>query len=400
MNPITVSTLSNHIANIIKQDEKLRDVWITGEVSNWKQATSGHIYFSLKDHSTNINAVMWRGQAESHNWLPRSGDQIIAHGYVGIYPDRGLYQLYVNRIQPAGQGALYAQFERLKSQLQAQGLLEEEQKKPIAQSPKRLGIVTSPTTAALQDIVQVLSRRWPLAEVILFPTLVQGSDAPEQIEAAIVSANQYTLQVAPLDTLIVARGGGSIEDLWAFNDSRVAYAIAYSELPIVTGIGHETDFTIADFVADLRMPTPSAAAAAVVPDRVEAQERLYAVQSYLSQQAVKKIGQAAQQLQQLERRLHYNHPQRQLDQHRQQLDECIVNLQKVIQRRFTQQRERNQTAKLRLEALSPLNVLQRGYSIVQKQDGSIVNEPNQLTPDEELHIRASGGTYKAKAISG
>ncbi|MEM7538728.1 MAG: exodeoxyribonuclease VII large subunit [Chloroflexota bacterium] len=300
MNPITISTLSTHIATLIENDERLRDVWVIGEVSNWKRAASGHAYFSLKDSGATINAVIWRNNANAHTWLPKSGDQIIAHGYVGLYPDRGTYQLYVNRIQPAGRGRLYEQFEALKAKLQAQGLFDDERKQPIPTpfsvervAPYRVGIVTSATAAALRDILRVFHLRWPLIEVVLFPTLVQGHEAPAQIANAIVAANQYSSGQSssndvsnptifeqilsdqytgahqPLDTLILTRGGGSIEDLWAFNDERVAYAIAQSTLPIVTGIGHEIDFTIADFVADLRMPTPSAAAAAVTPDQAE-----------------------------------------------------------------------------------------------------------------------------------
>ena len=396
MNPITVSTLSEHIANIIKQDEMLRDIWVIGEVSNWKRATSGHIYFSLKDQGANISALMWRNQADSHSWLPRSGDQIMAHGYVATYPDRGIYQLYVNRIQPAGRGELYAQFEKLKNQLQEQGYLDTAQKKPIVQAPQRVGIVTSPTAAALRDIVQVLSARWPLVEVVIFPTLVQGNEAPQQIEGAIASANLYTLHQAPLDTLIIARGGGSIEDLWAFNDSRVAYAIVYSILPVVTGIGHETDFTIADFVADLRMPTPSAAAAAVVPDQADIRERLLATRLHLVQQATRKLTETGQRFGQLKQRLSQSHPYRQLDQNRQQLDERTHRLQTAIHRLMAQQNERNRTAQLRLEALSPLNVLQRGYSIVQQQTGRVVTQPDQISPGELLHVRAAHGEYQVK----
>ena len=277
MNPITVSNLTTHIVALFEGDDALRDVWVSGEVSNWKRAASGHVYFRLKDSGAAINAVMWKGAAQGQGWLPREGDQVLAHGYVGVYAESGAYQLYVNMLRPAGRGQLYAQFEELKARLHAAGLFEADRKQALPPVPARIGIVTSPDAAALRDILRVLSARWPLAEVIVFPTLVQGSEAPAQIANAIAAANHYHVAVAPIDTLIVARGGGSIEDLWGFNDERVAYAIAGSALPVVSGVGHETDFTIADFVADLRAPTPSAAAAAATPDRAEMIGQLAAV---------------------------------------------------------------------------------------------------------------------------
>ncbi len=303
MNPLTISALNTHIVALFERDELLRDLWVVGEVSNWKRATSGHIYFSLKDSGATISAVMWKGNALTHTWLPREGDQIIAHGYVGLYPERGVYQLYVNRIQPAGRGQLYAQFEALKMRLAQAGLFDADRKRPLAAMPQRIGIITSADAAALRDILRVLAGRWPLVEVIIFPTLVQGSEAPTQIMGALLAANQYAATVAPLDTLILARGGGSIEDLWAFNNEGVAYAIAESRIPVVAGVGHETDFTIADFVADLRAPTPSAAAAACVPDRTERIDQLTDVQARLTEQALDQVARVRQNLDYLQMRL-------------------------------------------------------------------------------------------------
>lgn len=394
MEPITVSKLTTHIVGLFERDETLRDVWVTGEVSNWKRAASGHVYFRLKDSGATINAVMWKGAAGSHSWLPRDGDQVLAHGYVGVYPEGGAYQLYANILRPAGKGQLYARFEELKAKLQAAGLFEAERKRPIPFRPRRLGVVTSPDAAALRDILRVLSARWPMVEVVVFPCLVQGAESPGQIVAAIGAANRYHVEVSPIDTLILARGGGSIEDLWSFNDERVAYAIAGSGLPVVSGVGHETDFTIADFVADLRAPTPSAAAAAVTPDRMELLGQLAAREQWLAQQALDRLAQENWQLQHLAARLQRVHPGRRLDQRMQSLDDRSRRMQGAAQRRLAVLAQGRLGAERRLQALSPLQVLQRGYSIVQRLDGGVVTAPNGASAGEVLLVRAAGGEYR------
>ncbi len=393
MNPITVSLLNAHIAALVEQDETLRDLWLLGEVSNWKRAASGHVYFVLKDSGAAISAVMWKGSTLTHTWLPSDGDQIIAHGYVGVYPERGAYQLYVNRIQPAGRGRLYEQLEALKARLSAAGLFAAERKRPLPVNPQRIGIITSADAAALRDILRVLAVRWPLVEVIVFPTLVQGNEAPTQIVSALANANRYSSTVEVLETLIVARGGGSIEDLWAFNDERVAHAVAQSAIPVVAGVGHETDFTIVDWVADLRAPTPSAAAAAVVPDSTEAQAQLASLYDQLTRSLVARLAGESRTLQQMQRRLQRVDPRRQLDYQRQRLDEREPQLQRAIQRHLERLQIRQRAAHARLSALSPLGVLQRGYSIVQRGDGTVVTKPEQSQPGEQLQVRASGGVY-------
>lgn len=391
--PLTVSKLTAHLVRLFEQDDALRDVQVVGEVSNWKRAASGHIYFRLKDAGATINAVMWKGSAVTHSWLPREGDQVIAHGYVSIYPEGGAYQLYANRLLPAGKGQLYAQFEALKERLRTAGLFDAERKRPIPALPARVGIVTSPDAAALRDILRVLAARWPLVEVIIFPTLVQGADAPPRIVAAIEAANRYHDAVAPLDTLIVARGGGSIEDLWAFNDERVAYATAASAIPTISGVGHETDFTIVDFVADLRAPTPSAAAAAAVPARDEVRGQIAASRQMLLQRATQHLRHAHRALTQSEARLQRIHPQRQLDQQRQRLDERERRLHLTADRALIQRRARRLAATQRLEALNPLRVLGRGYSIVQREDGAVITAPEMVVAGERLTVRSAGGEY-------
>ncbi len=393
MNPITISALTTHIVALFEQDEVLRDLWVTGEISTWKRATSGHIYFSLKDGGATINAVMWRGSAMAHSWLPKAGDQVVAHGYVGVYPDRGAYQLYVNRIQPAGRGQLYAQFEELKRRLAAAGLFDDDRKRPIPVTPSRIGIVTSADAAALRDILHVLAARWPLVDVVLFPTLVQGSDAPALIEAALAEANRYASEVESLDTIILARGGGSIEDLWAFNDERVAQAVASSAVPVIAGVGHETDFTIADFVADLRAPTPSAAAAAAVPDRADMLQRLRSVQQGLVEQALADVATEQERLARVRQRLQREDPARQLDIQRQLLDDRLARLRHAMQSRLERAVDRQVAATQRLAALSPSAVLGRGYSIVQNEQGEIITSPVATSSGESLWVSSAGGRY-------
>jgi exodeoxyribonuclease VII large subunit len=393
MDAITVSKLTARIVGLFERDELLRDVWVTGEVSNWKRAASGHIYFRLKDSGATINAVMWKGAAVAHNWLPREGDQVLAHGYVGVYPEGGAYQLYANQLRPAGKGQLYARFEELKAKLEAEGLFAAERRKPIPPNPRRLGVITSPDAAALRDILRVLSHRWPLVEVLVFPCLVQGAEAPGQIVAALAAANRYHREVAAIDTLIVARGGGSIEDLWGYNDERVAYAIAGSELPVVSGVGHETDFTIADFVADLRAPTPSAAAMAVTPDRMEQIAAFEGLQQTLAAAAQNRVVERQRAAEELAARLLRVHPRRKLDQRLQSLDDRTRRLGLAVQRRLVALQAGRVGAERRLHALSPLQVLQRGYSIVQQLDGTVVTQPSAAAPGELLRVRAAGGEY-------
>ncbi len=390
---LTVTAVTLHIRQLLEQDEALRDLQVLGEVSNWKRAASGHIYFRLKDSGATITAVMWRNAAQAQSWLPREGDQVVAHGYVGVYPENGAYQLYVNRLQPAGKGQLYARFEALKEKLAAEGLFDEERKRPVTSLPRRIGVVTSADAAALRDILRVLSARWPLVDVVVFSTLVQGAEAPARIVAAIETANRYSRDVEPIDTLLVARGGGSIEDLWAFNDEGVARAIAASAIPTIAGVGHEVDFTIADFVADVRAPTPSAAAAGAVPDRAEAIGQLRATMQALQQRAARRIGQEERALANVRRRLDLVHPRRRLDEQRQRLDERERRLHFAVLRALARRAERRLAAAQRLESLNPSRVLQRGYSIVRRRSGEIVVDPAAVSAGEPLDVRAARGSY-------
>lgn len=430
MNPVSVSQLTSHVSALLDQDDLLRDVWVLAEVSSWNKAASGHVYFSMKDSGAVISGVMWRGNTFRHAWLPGVGDQILAHGYVGVYPQRGVYQFYADEIRPAGRGQLYAQFEALKEKLAGEGLFEAERKRAIPVAPRRLGIVTSLGAAALQDVLRVLAQRWPLAEAIVFPTQVQGAEAPGQIVAALAAANRFAGKgegtsvpteaelsdlpllaggngsgfpdsipagVVPgrneLDTILLVRGGGSIEDLWAFNDEQVAYAIAASKRPVVTGIGHETDFTIADFVADLRAPTPTAAAVAATPDRRELVENFKQMQAWLLRGGEEAVADRRRQWLEIQRRLVRSAPLRQIDLARQRLDETDERLRRVMANGLRRRTEQLTSCHARLEGLNPAGVLARGYSIVQRSDGAVVSAPEQAQEGERLTVRSAGGAY-------
>lgn len=430
MNPLTITQLTAHVTSLFEQDELLQDVWVLAEVSRWTRAASGHIYFSLKDSGAVISSVMWRGNAHRHTWLPSEGDQILAHGHVSVYPERGQYQFYADEIRPAGRGQLYSQFEALKERLAAEGLFEAERKRPIPATPRRLGIVTSQSAAAFQDVLRVLGQRWPLAEAILFPTQVQGAEAPAQVAAALVAANGFTAtgkhldgfleedhaglpllfagnghgpSETPaaeaergqgiLDTILLVRGGGSIEDLWAFNEEVVAYAIAGCKVPVVTGVGHETDFTIADFVADLRAPTPTGAAVAATPDRRELQANVSQIRMWLLRGANEEVADRQAQLDDLRRRLLRSAPLRQIDLARQRLDESEQRMRRVLSIELRRRKEQLESAGARLEGLNPSAVLSRGYSIVQRGSGAVVSAPEQASVGERLIVRSAGGDY-------
>ncbi|MEZ4831441.1 MAG: exodeoxyribonuclease VII large subunit [Caldilineaceae bacterium] len=396
--------MTTHIVNLFAGDDLLRDVWIVGEVSNWTQARSGHVYFTVKDSGASLASVMWKGNVFRHTWLPREGDQIMAHGYVDVYPERGVYQFYADEIRPAGRGQLYAQFEALKQKLLDEGLFDAERKRPIPTQPRRIGVVTSDGAAALRDVLRVLSQRWPMVEVILFHTLVQGNDAPPGIVSALAAANRFGRgdslfdATDPLDVILLVRGGGSIEDLWAFNDERVARAVAASEIPVIAGVGHETDFTIVDFVADLRMPTPSAAAAAAVPDRAELLAYFRQIERGLTDMAADRIATLWVQVSESQGRLLRLNPARTLNRERQRLDDSISRLHRNAERLITQQRERLDFSVLRLDGLNPANVLARGYSLVQHADGSVVLGPEDSATGDELTVHAVHGRYQVQRL--
>jgi exodeoxyribonuclease VII large subunit len=390
---VTVSELTRYIRQMFEMDYRLQDIWVQGEISNLSRPSSGHVYFTLKDSGAAIKCAMWRTSVTPNVHRLREGDAILAHGKISVYEVQGAYQLYVDAIQSAGVGDLYQQFEILKAKLQAEGLFDPDRKRALPPSVHTIGIVTSPTGAALQDMLNIIGRRWPLLRVVLSPTPVQGDDAPPKISAAL----ERLYQRDDLDAIIVARGGGSIEDLWCFNDEGVARTIARSPVPTISGVGHEVDFTIADFVADVRAPTPSAAAELITPNQDEVRAMLEAYAGTLDAILSDRIRQYRLRVQLNERALAHLSPKVKLANARQRLDEVSSRLQDAVLHRLSLRRERIRRLEAQQGALNPLNVLARGYAVVRKESDDVVRSVTQVTADERLTIRVSDGEFKTKA---
>ncbi|RLC89464.1 MAG: exodeoxyribonuclease VII large subunit [Chloroflexi bacterium] len=392
--PYTVSQLTGYIRRLIEDDPELSDVWVEGEVSNFSRASSGHCYFTLKDAGSQIGCVMWRSVAKVQDYLPVGGDLVLAHGRVGVYEAGGRYQLYVDQLRPAGVGDLYRQFELLKARLEAEGLFAPERKRPLPRFPRRIGVVTSPSAAALRDILNVLGRRYPLAEVLLAPTPVQGDDAPPQIVAAIEALNGRD----DVDIIIVARGGGSLEELWAFNDERVARAVAASRIPVICGVGHETDFSLADFAADVRAPTPSAAAELVAPDRAELRAQVAGLAAALVTALQGVVEERRWRLAEQTRALKHLSPAVQLAQARQRVDDLLGRAEAAVRHSLTLRRERLGGLTGRLAGVSPLGTLERGYAIVcHRETGAVVRSVAQVASGDALDVRVADGEFEATA---
>lgn len=386
----SVTELTAYIREMFAIDYRLQDVSVGGEISNFTRARSGHLYFTLKDAGAQIKCVMWRSAAERLYFAPEEGDAVVVNGRISVYEAGGVYQLYAERLQPAGRGDLALAFEQLKQRLADEGLFDPAHKKPIPPAPRKIGIVTSADAAALRDILNVLSRRYPLAAVLIAPTLVQGAEAPPQI----VRALQWLDGRSDIDVIIVARGGGSIEDLWAFNDERVARAIFAAHHPIITGVGHETDFTIADFVADQRAPTPSAAAELSTPDIEEIRPLLAGYQAFLRGKLQDQIRQKQWQVQTLTRALAHLSPQMRLDGNRQRLDVTVARLDRAMGNRLAQERGRLAVVVAGLTAVSPLATLSRGYAIVRlRENGRVVRAKDDVTSGDALTIQVADGQF-------
>ncbi|MBP7689494.1 MAG: exodeoxyribonuclease VII large subunit [Thermoflexales bacterium] len=391
--PISVSDLTRYIREVFEMDYRLQDVWVQGEISNLSRPASGHVYFSLKDGGAALKCVMWRTAVTATVKRLRDGDAIVAHGKLSVYEAQGAYQLYVDTIQTAGVGDLYQQFERLKAQLQAEGLFATDRKRPLPTAVRTIGIVTSPTGAALQDMLNIIRRRWPLLQIVLSPTPVQGNDARPKIIAAL----RRLYQLADLDAIIIARGGGSIEDLWCFNDESVARTIAQSPVPTISGVGHEVDFTIADFVADVRAPTPSAAAELITPDQAEVRAILEGAALELTSLMTDRLRAARLTLAANERALQHLSPRVKLRNSRQRVDEARGRLQDAMRHMLSLKRERVNSLSAQLGAYNPLNVLARGYAVVRSAEGEVIRSVGQITADERLVIRVSDGEFNVKA---
>jgi len=390
----SVSELTRYLRDLLESDHNLQDLWVQGEVSNLSQPRSGHLYFTLKDSSSALRCVMWRATFSRQAFVPRDGDAIEVHGSINVYEAGGQYQLYADLIRPLGEGALYQEFMRLKARLEAEGLFDEERKRPIPRWPRKIGIVTSATGAALRDMLHTLRRRYPLPEIILAPTAVQGSEAPPGIVAALEKLNRI---VHP-DVILVARGGGSIEDLWAFNDERVARAIAASLAPVISGVGHETDFTIADFVSDLRAPTPTAAAELATPNREDLLVSLNELLVRMSHAVQSTFDARRWELNRIENRLALRSPQTRIRSDRQRLDELSYRVSLALGHQLQLQQAQLKGISQRLSSLNPATILQRGYAMVTLPDGQIVKSKDQVQPGDQLDIHLSDGQIAAQAV--
>ncbi len=379
----TVSRVNNYLKRLIDSKPVLSNLWVKGEISNYKRHSSGHIYLTLKDENSVLRAVMFRSAALTLAFTPSDGMLVIARGRVSVYEAGGSYQLYIDEMIPDGVGSLYLEYERLKKQLEAEGLFDSRYKKPIPAYPSRIGVVTAPTGAAVRDIINVITRRYPLAEIVIYPALVQGAGAKESI----VTAIEYFNSRMNVDTLIVGRGGGSIEDLWAFNEECVARAIFASKIPVISAVGHETDFTIADFVADMRAPTPSAAAEISVPSAAEL-KRLTAILRARAESAVRG-GIEARRL--MLKRLVPKDPQSRINELSQLLDMRLQRAENIFRLTVKENAAKLSELCAKLNALSPLNTLSRGYSIPVSKSGDVLRSASDFETGMDFILKLRDG---------
>jgi exodeoxyribonuclease VII large subunit len=389
----TVTSITHHIKDWIDSDVWLQDCWVQGEISNFSRPSSGHIYFTLKDSSAQIRCVMWRTQAARLKIPIHDGQQVEVHGQVTVYEASGQYQIIADSLQLSGEGLLYQEFLRLKSRLEGEGVFDPSRKRALPERPAVIGIITSPTGAAIQDMVNTIARRYPIAQVILAPAQVQGEEAP----ASILLALQALIgQSRPPEVILLARGGGSIEDLWAFNDERVVRAVANSPIPIVTGVGHETDFTLVDFASDLRAPTPTAAAELATPNQADLRMYHLGLVQHMAEQVGLTLRQNRQDIQRLRMKLDHYSPSTFVNSNRQYCDQLIHRLDQSVRQSFKIRRLGLAGLSARLGTVSPLAVLDRGYSIVQAENsGQVVRSVHQVHQDDPIRIRTGDGVYSA-----
>ncbi|MBP2240821.1 exodeoxyribonuclease VII large subunit [Cytobacillus eiseniae] len=429
---LTVHALTKYIKRKFDADPHLQDVMVKGEISNFKQHSSGHMYFTLKDEKARILAVMFSRYNQSMKFIPENGMKILIRGDLTVYEPSGQYQIYIKEMQPDGIGDLYLAFEQLKEKLEKNGLFSSEHKKPIPKFPRTVGVITSPTGAAIRDILSTIKRRFPVANILIYPAVVQG----DQAKLSIVKAIQMANDSSEADVLIIGRGGGSIEELWAFNEEIVANSIFQSHIPIISAVGHETDFTIADFVADLRAPTPTGAAELAVPHIEDLSERIYNRQSRLVRAVKEQINIQNNRLSRIQRSYAFRYPQKLYEQRLEQADKWTEQLHRgasklidrktdqleAIQKRMKRNHpdEQLMVAKagqikmeqrlnrvitsilsskekdfshllLTLEALSPLKIMDRGYSIVYSDDGKLIKTVSQIKQNDNIKVKVSDG---------
>lgn len=386
----TVSQINSYLKRLLDSNEILNDIWIKGEISNFKLHYSGHMYITLKDEGGVLKAVMFKNSALRLKFNPADGMKVLARGRISVYEAGGSYQLYIEEMIPDGVGTLYLAYEQLKRKLEVEGLFSDEYKKPIPRFPEKIGVVTAATGAAVRDIINVITRRFPYTQIILYPTLVQGPGAASEISRAI----KYFNESFKVDTLIVGRGGGSIEDLWAFNEETVARAIFESQIPVISAVGHETDFTIADFVSDLRAPTPSAAAEMAVPSVAEIYSGLSSYFARILQAENNFIKRKRLELNNLKIKT----PKDYLNERSMLLDSYVKSIEKNFSLKLLESKKSFGEICAKLEALSPLSVMARGYAIAEDSDGNIIKSAKDLKKNTEFDLRLCDGKKKCLVI--
>ena len=395
MDAITVKQLNAYVKALMESDVRLQHVVVKGELSNFKNHSSGHCDFSLKYDSCGVRAVMFRSSAAKLTFVPKDGMQVIVRGRVSVFERDGNYQLYVDAMSLDGQGDLYVAFEVLKQKLGAEGLFDPGRKRPLPKIPLRVGVITSPTGAAVRDIIHVLGRRFPTAKVFLYPVLVQGAGAA----ASICEALRFFSEHRAADVLIVGRGGGSIEDLWAFNEESVARAIASCSIPVISAVGHETDFTIADFVSDMRAPTPSAAAEVAVPDTRALMNKFDNVTARLKLLLNSAVTHKKQQLAYLTEHSALKNPRRLIDERQLAVDHLFMNMGNQMQIKTATAKGAFSALAAKLDSLSPLAVLGRGYSMIKDEQGRIVNSAAQLSIGQHMQVNLTDGQANMEVLS-
>lgn len=385
---LSVSELNAHIKSLVEADPALGRVSVRGELSNYKIYPSGHHYFTMKDAESSLKCVMFRSSASKLRFRPESGMSVTATGRISVYPRDGAYQLYVSGLMPEGTGDLQIAFEQLKAKLEAEGLFDASHKKPLPPYPEKIAVITSGAGAAVHDIIRVLGKRWPRAKILLLPVRVQGAEAPPEIVGAIRYANRWRVA----DLIITGRGGGSMEDLWAFNDERVARAIYESELPVISAVGHEPDVTIADYVADRRAATPSNAAEIVGPDAADIRVMISQDEIRLEQAMGKKLDTLSRKLRELSERPALNDPEVYLGAKRMALDYARTSLAAAAESRTAAMRRAYVELAAKLDALSPLKVLGRGYAIAENREGKPIRSVDEIRIGERIDVKLVGGT--------
>ena len=385
----SVSQISSYLEALFSTDEVLQDLWVKGEVSNYYKANSGHMYFTIKDEEAQLKTVMFRYKSKGIDFELEDGMEIAVHGYINIYKVRGEYQLYADEIIPEGKGSLYEAFEKLKKKLKEEGLFKEEIKQKIPMIPKKIGIVTSPTGAAIRDMLSVVDRRFKNVSILIVPSLVQGDKAADQI----VEGIEYLNSRDDIDLIIVSRGGGSIEDLWPFNEEKVARAIFSSQIPVISGVGHETDFTIADFVADLRAPTPSAAAELAIGNREEIANHLDNLSSRLLHNQKARLKNAKERLSSLSSRRIFRKPSELFINKMQRLDEISRELKWSMEKVLNKRQEKFKILSSKMDTLSPLKTIKRGYSITYDEQGKPITDIKDVQKGQSVQTNIINGSF-------